>query len=165
MTIRYHQGYHPGAVGHLLALQIETYAREFGFGLPFEARVGADMADFLHRFDPTRDLFLVALDGERVVGGITLDRGEHPAADKLAHLRWFVVAPQLRGHGIGAALLDRAVAFARHRGDRRIYLWTVDALPAARRLYDRAGFALAEQGVDNTWGQPMTEQRLVLDLA
>ncbi|MFA6022227.1 MAG: GNAT family N-acetyltransferase [Rhodospirillales bacterium] len=163
MTLCY-QSYVPGAVGRLLAMQIETYSRALGFGRPFEAKVGADMAAFLGRYDPGRDLFLTAFDDDTLVGGITLDRGEHDPALAVAHLRWFVVDESRRGQGIGGTLLDRAVAFARMRGDRHIYLWTVDALPAARRLYDAAGFVVAEQFRATTWGKEMLEQKLVLDL-
>ncbi len=165
MSVNLVAEYRPGAVGRLLALQIETYADELGFGRPFEAKVGADMAEFLGRYDPDRDLFLLALDGDQVVGGITLDRGEHDPSRHLAHLRWFILGPQARGQGIGRALLSRAVDFARGKGDREIYLWTVDRLPMARRLYDAAGFVLAEQMAAQTWGKPMVEQKLVLRLA
>lgn len=157
--------YRPGAVGRLLALQIETYARDLGFGRAFEAKVGADMAAFLERYDPDRDLFLLAVECEQVVGGVTIDRGEHPPSARLAHLRWFILGPQARGRGIGRTLLARAVDFAQGQGDREIYLWTVDALPAARHLYDAAGFVLAEQVTARTWGKPMVEQKLVLRLA
>jgi len=156
--------YRPGAVGRLLALQIETYASELGFGRAFEAKVGADMAAFLDRYDPARDLFLLAEDAGRLVGGITIDRGEHDASLRLSHLRWFILDPQARGRGIGRALLSQAVEFAREQGDREIYLWTVDSLPTARHLYDAAGFVLAEQVTAQTWGKPMVEQKLVLRL-
>lgn len=162
-TPHYQSTYIPGAMGRLLALQIETYAPALGFGRAFEAKVGADMAEFLGRYAPDRDLLLTALVEGRVAGGITLDRGEHDPVLGLAHLRWFVVDPALRGQGIGRALLTRAVDFARGRGDRQIYLWTVADLPAARRCYDAMGFVLAEQMCAATWGKAMTEQRLVLD--
>lgn len=157
--------YRPGAIGRLLALQIETYARELGFGRAFEAKVGADMAAFLGRYDPDRDLFLLAVEDDQVVGGVTVDRGEHDTVLGLAHLRWFILGPQVRGHGTGRAMLSQAVDFVRGRGDREIYLWTVDALPAARHLYDAAGFVLAEQVTARTWGKPMVEQKLVLRLS
>lgn len=164
MNPHYQSSYVPGAMGRLLALQIETYAPALGFGRAFEAKVGADMAAFLGRYDSARDLLLTALVEDQVVGGITLDRGEHDPALGLAHLRWFVVDPAVRGQGIGRTLLTGAVDFARAHGDRQIYLWTVDALPAARRRYDAMGFVLAEQMRAATWGKAMTEQRLVLDL-
>lgn len=164
MMPRYESTYVPGAMGRLLALQIETYAPALGFGRAFEAKVGADMAEFLGRYDSARDLLLTALVGDRVVGGITLDRGEHDPALGLVHLRWFVVDSALRGQGIGRALLTQAVDFARACGDRQIYLWTVADLPAARRHYDALGFVLAEQMRAATWGREMSEQRLVLDL-
>lgn len=165
MSVKLVAGYRPGAVGRLLALQIETYARDLGFGRAFEARVGADMAEFLARYDADRDLFLLALDGERMLGGITVDRGEHTPDQRLAHLRWFILRPQARGQGVGRALLTRAVDFARGHGDVEIYLWTVDALPTARHLYDQAGFVVVEELTARTWGKSMVEQKLVLRLS
>lgn len=165
MSVKLVAGYRPGAVGRLLALQIETYAGDLGFGRAFEARVGADMADFLTRYDPGRDLFLLAVDDDQVVGGITLDRGEHAPDLRLAHLRWFILGPKARGQGIGRALLTRAVDFARGHGDAEIYLWTVEALPTARHLYDRAGFVVDEEMTAKTWGKVMVEQKLVLRLS
>lgn len=161
MTITY-QSYVPGAIGRLLALQIETYAPALGFGRAFETKVGAAMAEFLARFDPARDLFLTAMAGTRVAGGITIDRGESDRREGLAHLRWFIVDERYRGQGVGQTLLTRAVQFARAHGDWGIYLWTVDELPAARRLYDRAGFVVVEEMRAETWGRPITEQRLEL---
>lgn len=48
-----------------------------------------------------------------------------------------------RGRGIGKALLDRVLEEARNRGFRRLWLETGsrEASAAARRLYERAGFA------------------------
>lgn len=163
MTVTY-ESYLPGALGGLVALQTQTHARDLGYGVGFETKVAADMAEFLGRQQPGRDLFLTAWEDGRLAGGITVDGGEHDPAQRLAHLRWFVVAPAWRGRGIGSHLLGRAVDFARGGGYGRIYLWTVAGLDSARRLYDAAGFVLAEEVMAATWGKTMREQRLVLDL-
>ena len=44
------------------------YARHWNFGLPFETKVGAELAEFLSRHDAERDLFLVAYADGDVVG-------------------------------------------------------------------------------------------------
>jgi len=45
-----------------------------------------------------------------------------------------------RGRGIGLALLEKAVRFAREQGYRRLQLETVAGLKQALRLYERYGF-------------------------
>jgi ribosomal protein S18 acetylase RimI-like enzyme len=58
---------------------------------------------------------------------------------------WFVISmwtdPQARGRGIGRALLDAVVAFARERGAVDIRLSVTDGNEPARRLYEGYGFA------------------------
>lgn len=161
MTLAW-SGYRPGALARLLDLQISTYAARLGFGLGFETRVAADMADFLGRLDPTRDLFLLAIENDIIVGGITID-GED-AADGRAHLRWLVVAPEARGRGLGHQLMDRALAFCRDHGLRRVWLTTVAELSEAAALYRTAGFRVVSEIRGTTWGREATEQTLALDL-
>jgi predicted N-acetyltransferase YhbS len=48
-----------------------------------------------------------------------------------------IVRPEARGAGIGAALLDQAIAYLQERGARTIYL---DGVPRAVPLYERHGF-------------------------
>jgi len=61
-----------------------------------------------------------------------------PAAGYLISL-W--VAPEARGSGVGAALVGEVVAWARGRGLRRLVLDVGEHNVAARRLYERHGFA------------------------
>lgn len=58
----------------------------------------------------------------------------------VALLEDLVVAPAARGSGRGSVLLERAIAFARDRGCRRITLLTDRDNLAAQRFYARHGF-------------------------
>jgi amino-acid N-acetyltransferase len=82
-----------------------------------------------------RQDYVVALDGERLVGAVGL---EVAGADGLA--RSLVVAPAWRGRGLSHALHDRLLALARARGVRTLYLLTttVEAY-AARKGFERIG--------------------------
>jgi GNAT superfamily N-acetyltransferase len=161
-------GFAPGALGAIVQLHGAYYARHWGFGAYFEAKVATDLAAFLTRpVSPNDRLWCARQDG-RVVGAIAIDasHGAAPArpSETDAHLRWFIVAEGLQGAGLGRRLLAEALAFCRTRAFRSVYLWTFAGLDVARRLYDAHGFILAEQAPAATWGVTVTEQRFVLKL-
>lgn len=158
------RGFRPGLLGEVVALQARYYAETWGFGTFFEAKLARELAELAGRYDPAQDLVLSAADGGRTLGSVTIDGSDPAAPDGLLHLRWFILAEGARGRGLGRALLDEALAFCRGTGRPGVYLWTFAGLDAARRLYDGAGFALAEERSGDTWGTRVTEQRFVLRL-
>jgi ribosomal protein S18 acetylase RimI-like enzyme len=50
------------------------------------------------------------------------------------------VRPQARGRGIGQALVEAVVGWARARGASRVHLWVTESNGHARLLYERCGF-------------------------
>lgn len=153
-------GWRPGALGRVAELHGEYYHRGWGFGLFFEAKVATELAAFLERLDPERDGFWGAWRDGRLEGAVAIDGADAAAA----HLRWFIVADGLRGRGVGGRLVAEAVGFCRAAGHRRVVLWTFAGLDAARRLYGRHGFRLAEERRGARWGTAVTEQRFELEL-
>jgi GNAT superfamily N-acetyltransferase len=63
-----------------------------------------------------------------------------------AYLEEFYVAPELRGRGIGRALLEAAMEFAREAGATRMELGTNETDRAARALYESCGFTNRDGG-------------------
>jgi ribosomal protein S18 acetylase RimI-like enzyme len=57
------------------------------------------------------------------------------------YLEDLFVDPQVRGCGIGKALIDDVIELARQRGWARVYWNTRESNAVARRLYDRFGAA------------------------
>ncbi|WP_295640296.1 GNAT family N-acetyltransferase [uncultured Methylibium sp.] len=157
MTI--HPGDRPGCIGRIVQMHGEFYAAAAGFGVDFEAKVATELSDFCRRRVEGRDGLWLALDGDRIEGSIAID-GLH-AAEEGAHLRWFIASGAARGSGVGRALLGEALAFCDARGYGRTFLWTFDALHAARHLYEQHGFALAHTQRGAQWGREVTEQRFV----
>lgn len=153
--------YVPGALGRVVQLHGEYYSRTVGFGIFFETRVAADMAEFLRRFDPSTDGFWVARSNGRIEGSIAIDGARAQAEG--AHLRWYILSDALRGQGIGNILLNKAIDHCRRCGYRKVILWTVAGLDAARHLYEKHGFRLAEEYEGEQWGRKMMEQRFVLE--
>jgi len=156
------RGYTPGAIGRVVEMHGDYYARRWGFGFYFEAKVAKTLEGFLSRYDEKRDGFWTASRTGRVEGSIAID-GLHADADG-AHLRWFIVSEDLHGRGVGSALLSNAVDFCRSSGYRKVYLWTFEGLLSARRLYEKTGFRLVEQRPGTQWGKEVHEQRFELQL-
>ncbi len=156
------RGYLPGSIGRVAELHGTYYHEHWGFGLLFEAKVATDLAEFLGRYDETRDGFWTASSGGRVEGSIAID-GIHAEGDG-AHLRWFIVSDALRGRGIGNRLITTALEFCRSQGYERVYLWTFQGLDAARHLYEKAGFRLVAQFRGTQWHTEVDEQRFDLRL-
>jgi GNAT superfamily N-acetyltransferase len=150
------EGYRPGALGGVLGLHMDYYAREWGFGQAFETKVASELAAFLARLDPGRDLFLTAWRGDALAGSISMDvSGGGPDG---AHLRWFVVSDTERGSGLGKQLMARAIDHADRVGGGPVWLTTFAGLEAARALYERHGFELCAQSDDDQWQGGVREQ-------
>ena len=150
------KGYLPGAIGRIVELHGTYYANHWGFDLFFEAKVATELSAFLRAYDQDRDaLWLATVDG-RVEGGIAID-GSH-AAEKGAHLRWFILSDALRGKGLGRQLINHAVDFCVEKAYQRILLRTFEGLDAARHLYESVGFSLACQQKGAGWGTEVNEQ-------
>jgi N-acetylglutamate synthase-like GNAT family acetyltransferase len=136
------------------------YAVEYGLDHTFEGYVSEGLREFAKAYDSAEDYFAVAeLDG-RIVGSIAIVGH----ADQSTQLRWFLVHPDARGHGLGRRLLKDAVAFCRQREYKSVFLWTISELKAAAHLYRDAGFQLIEQNTHEIWGAVRTEERYELVL-
>jgi len=153
-------GYIPGAIGRIAELHGTYYHEHWGFDLFFESKVAIELSEFLRRFNEVRDGFWVASVEEKIIGSIAID-GVHRDS-KGAHLRWFIVAPESQGHGVGKKLLEEAVEFCRKTKFNKVYLWTFSGLDPARHLYEKFGFRLCEEQEGKQWGRAVTEQRFEL---
>ena len=58
-----------------------------------------------------------------------------------AHLSVLAVTRDAEGHGVGSALLDQSVAWAKDRGSDRLTLSALVTNSRARALYERKGFS------------------------
>ena len=156
------RGYTPGSLGRIVELHGTYYHDHWGFGLFFEAKVAAELSEFLKRYDENRDGFWTALVNGRVEGSITID-GIY-AENEGAHLRWFIVSDALRGQGAGNLLINNAISFCRAKAYKSIYLWTFEGLNPARHLYEKSGFKLVQCTRGTQWGIEVNEQRFECSL-
>jgi RimJ/RimL family protein N-acetyltransferase len=81
----------------------------------------------------------VAESGGEIVGRLSLARDSHPASPHVADLGLMVAAGHRR-QGIGRALLERAVEWARDQGIEKLELHVFPYNEPAIRLYEQFGF-------------------------
>ena len=83
------------------------------------------------------------------------------SGNNIAHLRWFILSEKLRGKGLGRVLLQKALDHCDSLGFDEIHLWTLKGLDAARSLYERNGFFLADEYLGDQWGKEVAEQKFI----
>ncbi|MFC1858345.1 GNAT family N-acetyltransferase [Thermodesulfobacteriota bacterium] len=156
-------GYFPGVIGKVIELHAVYYFENWGFDVSFETQEGKELSEFMAGFDEKRDGFWATIIDNEFAGCVAID-GNFPE-DEGARLRWFIVDPKFQGKGAGSALIREAVDFCKSTGYKRVFLWTFEGLDAARRLYEREGFYLAQEHTLHQWGREINEQmfELILD--
>lgn len=141
----------PGDMGWVVQQHGALYTREFGWDISFEALCAEIVAQFLKKFDPSRERCWIAeIDGKQV-GSVFLVRH----SDEVAKIRLLLIDPAGRGIGLGKRLVDECIAFARSCGYRKITLWTQSMLLAARGIYERAGFVRVASEPHHSFGQDL----------
>jgi GNAT superfamily N-acetyltransferase len=104
-------------------------------------------------------VWLVELEGS-VAGSVALtDEG-----DGIGWVRWVVFAPEVRGQGLGRALIAELIDEARAQGMKRLELETFSALTTAARIYRQAGFLVTWARSRDDWGPEITYQHYELPL-
>ena len=96
-----------------------------------------------------RAAYFVVEQAGRIVGGggiAPLEGGPFQTCE----LRKMYFHRELRGLGVGAALLDHLLAEARRYGFARCYLETLSNMADARRLYERRGFVRLDAPMGKT---------------
>jgi GNAT superfamily N-acetyltransferase len=112
------------------------------FGSTFEGAAARPEGDWVamalgNASSDDRATFL-AVDDERIVGLAVVNRDDERADVFAVYQVW--VAPEARGRGAGSRLIAALEAWVLERGGAALELMVSDAAPAARRLYERAGF-------------------------
>jgi ribosomal protein S18 acetylase RimI-like enzyme len=124
----------------LFALQESPTA----FCSSYEQETRWPLADFAKKVltpnEPDSRMFGAFTAEGRLAGMLGLLRDPRPKRAHIATLWTMYVHPEFRGQGVGAALIDESLTYARRLGLRLLILTVTDGNTAARALYAARGF-------------------------
>jgi DNA-binding MarR family transcriptional regulator/GNAT superfamily N-acetyltransferase len=145
-----------GDLGWVLHRHATIYAAEFGWDATFEELCARIIGEYttLRDAHPDRTAGWIAEVNGVPAGSVFCV----PDGETTARLRLLLVEPWARGLGLGATLVGQCLQFAREVGYADITLWTYDRLAAARKVYKGAGFTLASEYPDDSFGHSMMSQ-------
>lgn len=106
--------------------------------------VEGDRRALRHWFDehsPEEQMFVADLDGRPAGCAYLVTLVDYFNDRPHAHLSVLAVTAEAEGKGVGSALLDRSVAWAKARMSDRLTLSALVTNGRARALYERKGFA------------------------
>ncbi len=122
-------------------LQVEAVIRaclvEYGANHEGTAWADPDLCRFSQIYRIPGCRYWVALEGERVVGGVGI--GPLPGVPGVCELQKMYCLPAARGTGIAQELLDMALEYAAEYYDK-VYLETLPNMTTAQRFYEKNGF-------------------------
>jgi len=147
----------PGDMGTIIYLHGVIYEKEYGFDNTFEPYVAEPLSKFI-LFQSDRERIWIAQNDKNIVGSVAIVK----FSEDQAQLRWLLVHPEVRGLGLGKTLVEKAVQFSKIKGYRSIFLWTLDILSVAKKLYQSSGLKKTEENPCRLWGVPLTEHRYEL---
>ena len=150
-----------GDVDRIVELHRDVYAAEHGMQPGFWAAVKGTLEESVARGWPERSGGVWLLDGEHGLAGAL---GLTDEGGGCGHVRWFVLRPELRGRGLGRAMLGELLAHAREAGMHQLSLETFSALRTAAHLYRDAGFRVVWEREIDIWGPPIVYQHYELRL-
>lgn len=132
-------------IGYIADLHSRVYQNEIVYNHIFHSYVFDSLATYTK--DMSKGVVFIAQFAQKRVGTVSLVMDK----DNNYQLRWFAVDPQFQGLGIGTKLLKELMNYVKEKNITEIYLWTVDELKGARKLYHSVGFKKIESTPNSEW--------------
>ena len=148
-----------GDLGRVIELHGTCYNDLPGFGLSFEAYVARTIAEYVLDNQARGRLWLAEL-GDRLIGCTAIALRDNG----VGQLRWVLVDQSARGMGLGKRLVNAALDYCRAAGCESVYLETTDGLPESQALYEKLGFSVISDTVEDLWDGPRPLLRMQLFL-
>lgn len=101
-----------------------------------------------HYHDQDGSLYLVATIAGKVVGGCGV--AAFNERHDICELRKLFLLPESRGFGLGKALAEQCLDYAKSKGYKDCYLDTLSSMQSAISLYEKLGFVHLQQPLQGT---------------
>ena len=132
-----------------LAMIIRNALTEFNANKPGTVYFD-DSTDHLYElFQQQQGVYHVAVFNNHVVGGAGINHTTGLATDT-CELAKLYLSPDVRGKGIGKALMERCIDAAKKAGYKKVYLETMPELIAAIPMYEQFGFTYLSGPLGNS---------------
>ena len=119
----------------------KTVLKEFDLDY-VEGRSNRDITDIENKYRDNAVFYLALNEKNKIVGMVGLLEVD----EQKSKLTKFYILNEARGKGLGVALLEKVIAFAKSRKRNYIYLETNQQLEAAIHLFEKFGFKKGEGG-------------------
>lgn len=133
--------------------QVRTLIREVlvETGVPKVGTAYEDKAldDMTKTYEKDRMAYFIVEENGKVIGsaGIAPLSG---LEEEYCELQKMYFLPEARGRGIGMAMMQHCLDFARKNHFKKCYIETLPYMENARKLYKKAGFEAVEKAIGNT---------------
>lgn len=114
---------------------VERYVRSLGIDLSFQ-EIESELADFPSKYSEPQGTFLLAKDGDDIVGCVGLKKLD----DEACEMKRLYVADSHKGEGIGKRLVGAIIEDAKGKNYKKMRLDTLEDMRAAQSLYLSFGF-------------------------
>ena len=111
------------------------YERHIGVDLCFQG-FAAELAGLPGEYAAPTGILLLASSAGQAAGCVAVRRWAWDACE----MKRLYVRPDFQGAGIGRALAEEVLAWARQQGHARVLLDTLPSMRTAQNLYERLGF-------------------------
>ena len=128
---------------------IKSVFEEHGINRPGTAYFDDSLNQLSESFAVPQSIYFIA----RAHGVICGGAGVYPTdglPDGTCELVKMYLLPEARGKGLGKALIERCLEFARHNGYQKMYLETMPELQKAVGIYEKLGFTLLPGAIGNS---------------
>lgn len=132
-----------------IAFIIRSCLEEVGLDIPGTAYFDESLNTLYESFQHPLSQYFVALDGEKIIGGVGVFPSEGLPDDTVELVKMYLL-PEYRGQGLGKLLIRKCIGQAKHLGYRFIYLESMPELKTAVGVYQKLGFQLLDKPIGET---------------
>ena len=138
--IRIRKGSRKGDAESIAMIHARVYGEEYGYDRDFLYYVERTLEELPDGKNPREEIWIVE-NAHSVWGSVAVL--ERPG--NAAQIRWLILAPEIRGQGLGKELFGRAVEFIKRRGYESAFLTTQSILEQSASIYRSFGFKIVEE--------------------